>query len=311
MLPNNLVLDGDFSAGFTNWTLVGQTQNAQLVTENGNQFARFGPAVSMYQDVNVNAHGDYVFTFRFRAPYVGNGLDVKIEGLDASNNPSPPLVEQTFPQTQNWTRKSTIFNTSIFTKVRITFSVFSAADVDGVGLFATGQPNQNGLFGNYYNGTDFNTLVFQRVDPQIDFFWPTGSPPSLGNQKLNVNDYSIRWFGYALMPFLPIGQPNRRIIFRTISDDGVKLWVYPLNTPQPDPIINNWTLHSATANESSPQDLVPGDFYNIQLDLFNGPGTSTIQLMYYFEGDDPQTARVVPTEVLFPKTPETEVLMQR
>ncbi|MES1048540.1 hypothetical protein FOA24_03335 [Bacillus thuringiensis] len=303
MIPNNLVQNGDFSAGFTDWTLTGLTQNAQIVTEGGNQFARFGPSVNMYQDVNVNANDDYVFAFRFRAPYVGNGLDVKIQGLDANNNPSAPIIEQTFPQTQNWTRKGIQFNVGPFTKVRITFIIFSAADIDDVGLFATGQPNQNGLFGSYYNGTDFNTLVFQRVDPQIDFFWPFGSPPALGNQKLNNENYSIRWLGYALMPFVPIDQPNRRIIFRTISDDGVRLWVYPLNTTQPAPIINNWTIHSATANDSLPQDLVPGDFYNIQIDFFNAPNIATIQLMYYFEGDDPQTAKNVPTELLFPKTP--------
>ncbi|MEH7220915.1 PA14 domain-containing protein [Bacillus toyonensis] len=301
MLPNNLVLNGDFSNEFQNWTLEGQTQNAQIVTEDGNTFARFGPWVSMYQDITVETHNKYAFAFRFRAPYVGNGLTIKVQGLDATNTPVETLVQQAFHETDDWTIKGVILNSNQFQKIRLLFDIYSAADLDDVLLFVTGQPNQNGLFGNYYNGTAFNTLVFQRVDPIIDFNWPAGNPPTSGNQSLNKENYSIRWNGYLLAPLVPINQTNKKIIFRAISDDGVKLWLYPLNTEKPDPIINNWTIHPPQTFDSTPQSLAPGEFYNIEIEYYNAPQGGVIRLMYYFEGEDPQTAKTVPTEHLFPK----------
>lgn len=157
------------------------------------------------------------------------------------------------------------------------------------------QPDQAGLVGNYYNGREFQMLVFQRVDEIIDFSWPLEKPPASNSEILNQYNYSIRWNGYLSAP----DSSGRKVIFRTFSDDGVKLWVYPIDSSKPDPIINNWTLHALQINDSAPQSLASGSLYNMQLDYFNGVGAGTIKLMYYFEGDDPQTAKIFPATSLF------------
>lgn len=152
-----------------------------------------------------------------------------------------------------------------------------------------------GLMGSYYNGLDFESLSFQRVDPIVDFAWPVGQPPWNGAISLNRNHFSIRWSGYLRMP----PTVTRRVIFRTISDDGVRLWVYPLDTLQPEPIVNNWTMHSPTVDDSLPCALAADTIYHLQLDYFQGAGAGVIRLNYYFEGDDPMVAQVVPPEWLY------------
>jgi hypothetical protein len=152
-----------------------------------------------------------------------------------------------------------------------------------------------GILGRYHNGMNFASLIFQRLDPVVDFAWPVGRPPASGTSKLDRNNYSISWSGYLQVP----PTVSRPVIFHTISDDGVRLWVYPLNTPRPSPIVNNWTLHASAVDDSEPLSLAAATIYHLQLDYFQAAEPGTIRLLYFFEGDDSAFAQVVPTEWLY------------
>src|SRR6185503_19824374 len=51
--------------------------------------------------------------------------------------------------------------------------------------------NGNGLTGEYYNGSNFNTPAFKRIDPNISFYeWSKGVHHAVTGDR-----YSIRWTG--------------------------------------------------------------------------------------------------------------------
>src|SRR6185295_10088639 len=46
-----------------------------------------------------------------------------------------------------------------------------------------------GLRGDYYSGMNFDTFVFSRIDPQVNFDWGNGSPDT----SIPVDGFSVRW----------------------------------------------------------------------------------------------------------------------
>lgn len=86
-----------------------------------------------------------------------------------------------------------------------------------------------GLNGTYYAGTNFNTLLFSRVDPQINFNWG-GAPPT---NTMSLTNYSVEWDGFI--------QPAESGLYRlyATTDDGLRLWVDGVN------YVNDWTSRAA------------------------------------------------------------------
>lgn len=138
-----------------------------------------------------------------------------------------------------------------------------------------------GLLGQYYNDETLTHLVATRTDPIINFGWGSGSPiAGLTGQK-----YSVRWTGQ--LQALTTGP----ITFYTNSDDGVRV-ILNGNT-----IINDWTVHPARTDTSTPLPLVAGQKYSIEVDFFQHFGTSVMQL---FWSDASHAKQIVPTGQLFP-----------
>lgn len=70
-----------------------------------------------------------------------------------------------------------------------------------------------GLKGEYFNGINFKSAQFVRIDPVVDFFWGNGSP----DKSLNSDSFSIKWTGWV-----NIKEPGV-YKFLANSDDGVRL----------------------------------------------------------------------------------------
>jgi len=123
----------------------------------------------------------------------------------------------------------------------------------------------NGLTGQYYNGTDLNPaeLVFTRTDPNINYSFPSNSPPAPG---IVSDHYSMRWTGTIIPRF------TGNYTFSTLSDDGVRLYVNNAN------LINNWTDHGATTDVGPPIFLQANVAVPIVVEFFNnfGPGLLTL-----------------------------------
>ncbi len=74
--------------------------------------------------------------------------------------------------------------------------------------------NGNGLKGEYFKGTFFETLKYTQTDSKIDFDWGSLSP---NKSKLGNDEFSIRWTG-QLQPIY-----SEEYTFYLSSDDGVKM----------------------------------------------------------------------------------------
>jgi predicted phage baseplate assembly protein len=139
-----------------------------------------------------------------------------------------------------------------------------------------------GLYGEYFNALDFRERKLSRTDPRIDFAWGTGSPaPGIG-----ADTFSVRWTGWV--------QPSSSGVytFFTVSDDGVRLWV------NGQLLINNWTDHAPTEDQSPPIQLVGGQKYDIKLEYYERRGGATIQLLWSGPGVPKQ---VIPQARLYPR----------
>jgi YVTN family beta-propeller protein len=109
--------------------------------------------------------------------------------------------------------------------VTVTLPINSCIDASGNGNavsntltvnYAPPQTGVNGLTGEYYSGINFQTFVFTRVDPTVNFAWAFDEGPS---PAMAHNFFSARWTGQAIPQF------TETYTFIVSADDGVRLWL--------------------------------------------------------------------------------------
>lgn len=115
---------------------------------------------------------------------------------------------------------------------------------------------QSGMIGSYFNNTTLtNPVTRTQIDTTINDSWGWFDTPF----GLSGDGFSIRWEGF----FEPAVSGSYQ--FRTVSDDGVRLWVRDLASPR----INNWTNHAATTDTSGAFALNVGERYPFVLEYYN------------------------------------------
>ncbi len=143
----------------------------------------------------------------------------------------------------------------------------AAPDGDkGPGTPAPAEPGAwepGGLYGEYFQGVDFDKRLRRRLDPVVDFAW--GGGPA--HPDLPADQFSVRWTGRI--------RPDRDGVytFHTRSDDGVRLWVAGRL------LIGNWTSHGTTEDTGSIE-LAGGKSYAIKLEYYEQGGGATMQLLW-------------------------------
>jgi YVTN family beta-propeller protein len=139
-----------------------------------------------------------------------------------------------------------------------------------------------GLLGQYFANTTLSgSAVLTRAEA-INFEWGTGSPGT----GIPVDGFSARWTGQISVP------SSGNYVFQTVSDDGVRLWV---NGAQ---LINNWTDHAPTTNNSAAVTLAAGQRYSITLEYYEKANGAVAKLSWQTPGT---TAFVpIPATQLYP-----------
>ncbi len=140
-----------------------------------------------------------------------------------------------------------------------------------------------GLTGNYYNSVNLGGAVVLTRKEAVNFDWGSGSPGA----GVNSNNFSVRWQGTVQAP---VGGSYR---FRTVSDDGVRLWVNGVQ------VINNWTDHSPTTNTSGSINLVAGQRYAIRIEYYERGGGAVMRLQW--RRPDSGSYVAVPAAQLYPQ----------
>ncbi len=151
-------------------------------------------------------------------------------------------------------------------------------------LFFTIKPIKaagNGLCAEYYQGDNFDTFLFDKVDPVVDFAWDDGMvPPGVPSKP-----FSIRWHG-KVMPLVS-GTHN----FCTNADDGTRLWVNGIQ------LVDDWSDHGARITCGA-INLVAGEYYDIVLEYYeNSYGPAQVQLLWSYPGNN--TPAIIPQSQLY------------
>ena len=129
-----------------------------------------------------------------------------------------------------------------------------------------------GVKGQYYHHSGstppsppesaFRTLVLTRVDPAINFNWGEGSPDA----SVNTDDFSARWVADLEVPV------SDTYTFWTNTDDGVMMWF------DDRLVIDNWTDHAPTWNNSPAMALTAGDTHSIEMWWYERGGGAVAEL---------------------------------
>jgi mono/diheme cytochrome c family protein len=142
-----------------------------------------------------------------------------------------------------------------------------------------------GLAGSYFNNLTLSGTAALTRTEVVNFDWGSGSPGT----GVNSNNFSVRWSGSVM------ATTSGTYRFRTISDDGVRLWVNGVQ------VINNWSDHAATTNTSGTINLVAGQRYAIRLEYYERSGQAVMRLRWLPPGTS--TYVTIPGSALFPTPP--------
>jgi hypothetical protein len=137
----------------------------------------------------------------------------------------------------------------------------------------------DGLVGNYFNGTNFETPIGTRVDPSISFNWGDASPMPGVNKDQN----SIRWTGYIQPRF------TDTYTFHVTSDNGRRLWI------NDQLIIDKW-LNDWDITYTGTIALEAGQKYSIKIEYFEENGGANCKLEW---SSASQTREIIPTSQLY------------
>ncbi len=136
----------------------------------------------------------------------------------------------------------------------------------------------DGLRANYFNGKNFETPVYTRVDPKIDFSWGAGSP----NAAVNADAFSARWTGQVQ------AKSTGTYTFYINSDNGRRLWV------NNQLIIDKW-INDYGTEYSGTIALAAGQKYDIKVEYFEDNGGAENHLSW--------STNILPKEII----PQTQL----
>ncbi len=135
----------------------------------------------------------------------------------------------------------------------------------------------SGLKVALYEGKNFETLRSNSAETSINF------TDSFDLNKGGDGDtFSIRATGQIQ------AQSNGNNSFAVLSDDGVRVWV---NGQQ---VVDNWTEHGGTWNSFTVPSLVAGEWYDIQIEYYEGGGSAVLRLADQPDGTPITAFRHVP-----------------
>ena len=150
----------------------------------------------------------------------------------------------------------------------------------GVTAVTTG----TGLFANYFNGSDLQSAVFDRMDATVNQNWGTGSP----DPRISADNFSVRWSGEVLPQY------NETYTFKIVADNGARLWVnsnllvYHWDNVSGQPPAGTW---------SASIQMRAGVRVPIRLEYFDATGTANVSLLW---SSPSQPEQVIPMSRLFP-----------
>ena len=178
------------------------------------------------------------------------------------------------------------------------YTIKYTANVSGV-YDLRGQVQQTGgLYGRYFENMDFidNDVApdgspekrksFERIDPQINFFWrlnerPCGTPSDI-LKDIGPDYFSVRWRGMVKAPYSEV------MTFQVEVATSAKLYLNGILILDRSLSLNNVVFGTIA--------LMKDTLYPLQLDYYKATGNGTIVLKWSSRS---QNLQVVPSNMLF------------
>jgi hypothetical protein len=158
-----------------------------------------------------------------------------------------------------------------FLAADISHDYTALANFDGVGLSTS-----------LYNGTAFDTLISQRVDPVIEFVSSAGSP----GVGVNVDNFSAKFEGYIKAKF------TETYTISITHTHGAKVYIGDMGTP----LIDEW---SSSGTHTQTKAFTAGAYVQIRIEWKHTTGNAELRLKW---SSTSQTEEVVSHRALYPKT---------
>lgn len=140
-----------------------------------------------------------------------------------------------------------------------------------------------GLLATYYSNKYFIGASITRTDAGVNFNWGEGSPDA----SVSQNMFSVRWEAQIEARY------NETYTFKTITDDGVKVWV------NGQLLIDDFRGYGRRTNTANIV-LEADKKYAIKIEYFENSGTAMAQLYWSSQG---QAEEIVPQSQLYPAAP--------
>ncbi len=129
-------------------------------------------------------------------------------------------------------------------------------------------PAQSGLAAQYFNNVTLAGAPVLTRTETVDTDWGSGSPGA----GVNSDAFSARWSGFIVVP------TTGTYRLRTISDDGVRLWVAGTQR------IANWTDHGPTTDTTVDLSFTAGQRVPITLEYYDSGGGALMRLQWLTPG---------------------------
>lgn len=165
-------------------------------------------------------------------------------------------------------------NGALFTSPEITISVSAGT----------------GLKGQYFNGSDFNTLILTRIDPTINFDWGWNADSGPGS-SVNQSAFSVRWTGQVQA--IESGAYG----FSAHYDDAMRVWISDGTSDRL--VIDRWNTGASTYFKwGGTIYLEAGQKYTIKAEYAQRDGGS--KAILYWQRPGQSNSDVIPQAQLYP-----------
>ncbi|MEE2780214.1 MAG: PA14 domain-containing protein, partial [Myxococcota bacterium] len=141
------------------------------------------------------------------------------------------------------------------------------------------------ILGSYYAGQNFQTLMDQRLDPQVNFPNPTsGNAGQNFSTTLPNNGFSVRWEGAIWI------SDSGHYTFYLGTNDGGRMVL------DGEQVIDNWINHSFVSFESVTRELHWG-WHTLEVEMYEANGEAAARLDW--EGPDFSRSLVPPHRLAY------------
>lgn len=146
----------------------------------------------------------------------------------------------------------------------VTYTTIPTTSLNRYASPATPNQGAGGLLGTYYNGTNFDTAVAQRVDAPLDLDFGSGAPIPV--PSMAADNFSVRWSGTIK------STSSSALRFRLTHDDGARLKF------NGSTVLDKWNTYAT--DDTTQISVQPNTTYPIEVELRDTGGPAAIRLQW-------------------------------